>query len=149
VTKSKGIGRGRKDGSKNEATLAKEAALAAEAAARASRKGGRLRAKLEEGLTDEEILNLSPELKARLLASLQPKEPPVPAGNSFRLIVTGLPATVKCAKCETLLRVCTDTDSPDYGKATVFGVQAAPGGPISPPPTPGGRPFRCSQSIRS
>jgi hypothetical protein len=102
MTKPRGAGRGRVKGSKNKATLEREAALAAEEAARAGRKGGRLRAKLEEGLTDEEILGLSPELKARLLTSLQPKEPPVPVGNTFSLIVQGLdhlPFPVACPKC--------------------------------------------------
>jgi hypothetical protein len=129
-------------GSKNKATLEREAALAAEEAARAGRKGGRLRAKLEEGLTDEEILGLSPELKARLLTSLQPKEPPVPVGNTFSLIVQGLdhlPFPVACPKCAMRFMAkppVTPQGTPGSGESGPA-PQNAPGGPISPPPTQG------------
>jgi hypothetical protein len=114
MVKSKGVGRGRVPGSKNRKTLARLEAAKQEEEARASRRGGRLRAKLEEGLTDEEIMGLSAELKARLLASLQPKEPVQPVGNSFRLVVVGLPGweCEFCGKKQTAKTTPAQEDAP-------------------------------------
>jgi hypothetical protein len=141
MTRPRGASRGRVKGSKNRATLAKEAALAAEEAARAaSRKGGRLREAIDRAFTTEEMVEmlrrLPPGEVAKVIASQEPRRKEEEQRSTFNLVIGGVsPRCLGCGKTRQYPPCsCGFVEKePTPGPAP----QDAPGGPISPPPTPG------------